>query len=359
MDSQQRNNNGGRDKGKGKAVAAGNTTMRNLDLNLSLGFLEEDEAPKSYQEMLNEAIGSDPVSHQEQTHHGSCYSANNYNLGQFSNSAPQGGNISGQMMPTNNNLPTNNNNVNHVMMLSQQHNGGSGSHTLPNPAPAPAPFRLINQQPNHNLQNNNNNNAAGSAYSYYTGGSSIFSGYSNPSANNTNTNNNNAGIAWLMSRMATLTPTPNRNNNNNTMMNSFPSPPAPPQMYQYPGYNTVVGIPVCRPNAAAPPLAPTLFGAAARGGSITAAAAAAVASSSQAAGSAAAAMGKENFVMPRRRGKGNYCPPGKKCLLCGNDDTPMWRRGPKGGRTLCNACGIKYRKEEDRKNGKQNNNKRK
>ena len=35
---------------------------------------------------------------------------------------------------------------------------------------------------------------------------------------------------------------------------------------------------------------------------------------------------------------------GLKCLHCGEVDTPEWRRGPYGSRTLCNACGLYYRK---------------
>ncbi|CCF56809.1 hypothetical protein KAFR_0B05130 [Kazachstania africana CBS 2517] len=33
-----------------------------------------------------------------------------------------------------------------------------------------------------------------------------------------------------------------------------------------------------------------------------------------------------------------------KCLHCDEIDTPEWRRGPYGNRTLCNACGLFYRK---------------
>lgn len=32
------------------------------------------------------------------------------------------------------------------------------------------------------------------------------------------------------------------------------------------------------------------------------------------------------------------------CLHCGEASTPEWRRGPYGNRTLCNACGLFYRK---------------
>jgi len=34
----------------------------------------------------------------------------------------------------------------------------------------------------------------------------------------------------------------------------------------------------------------------------------------------------------------------ESCLSCGAEDTPEWRRGPGGVRTLCNACGLHYSK---------------
>ncbi|RUS33685.1 hypothetical protein BC938DRAFT_470578 [Jimgerdemannia flammicorona] len=33
----------------------------------------------------------------------------------------------------------------------------------------------------------------------------------------------------------------------------------------------------------------------------------------------------------------------KKCAYCGSRSTPMWRRGPGGAGTLCNACGVKWK----------------
>ncbi|ORY04984.1 hypothetical protein K493DRAFT_333687 [Basidiobolus meristosporus CBS 931.73] len=33
----------------------------------------------------------------------------------------------------------------------------------------------------------------------------------------------------------------------------------------------------------------------------------------------------------------------KKCAYCGCKSTPMWRRGPAGPGTLCNACGVKWK----------------
>ena len=31
------------------------------------------------------------------------------------------------------------------------------------------------------------------------------------------------------------------------------------------------------------------------------------------------------------------------CLNCGCHQTPQWRCGPLGPRTLCNACGVRYK----------------
>ncbi|XP_047973132.1 GATA transcription factor 12-like [Salvia hispanica] len=35
--------------------------------------------------------------------------------------------------------------------------------------------------------------------------------------------------------------------------------------------------------------------------------------------------------------------PGRKCLHCATDKTPQWRTGPMGPKTLCNACGVRYK----------------
>ncbi|CAI5757916.1 unnamed protein product [Candida verbasci] len=41
--------------------------------------------------------------------------------------------------------------------------------------------------------------------------------------------------------------------------------------------------------------------------------------------------------------------PTNKCHRCGTTETPEWRRGPKGVRTLCNACGLYHAKLVKRK----------
>ncbi|KAF9613562.1 hypothetical protein IFM89_008953 [Coptis chinensis] len=34
---------------------------------------------------------------------------------------------------------------------------------------------------------------------------------------------------------------------------------------------------------------------------------------------------------------------GRKCLHCATDKTPQWRTGPLGPKTLCNACGVRFK----------------
>ena len=33
------------------------------------------------------------------------------------------------------------------------------------------------------------------------------------------------------------------------------------------------------------------------------------------------------------------------CVTCGRTDSPEWRKGPKGPKTLCNACGLRWAKQ--------------
>jgi hypothetical protein len=42
----------------------------------------------------------------------------------------------------------------------------------------------------------------------------------------------------------------------------------------------------------------------------------------------------------------------RKCEFCGTMETPMWRRGPTGKGTLCNACGVKWSLKFRKRTGK-------
>ncbi|KAL6250236.1 hypothetical protein RBB50_002537 [Rhinocladiella similis] len=50
----------------------------------------------------------------------------------------------------------------------------------------------------------------------------------------------------------------------------------------------------------------------------------------------------EREAKKHRRGQ-KAAPPGR-CHSCNRAETPEWRRGPDGARTLCNACGLHYAK---------------
>ncbi|TVU30458.1 hypothetical protein EJB05_22083, partial [Eragrostis curvula] len=45
----------------------------------------------------------------------------------------------------------------------------------------------------------------------------------------------------------------------------------------------------------------------------------------------------------RRRPSRAAAAAGRRCRHCGTERTPLWRDGPEGRRTLCNACGVRYR----------------
>jgi hypothetical protein len=62
--------------------------------------------------------------------------------------------------------------------------------------------------------------------------------------------------------------------------------------------------------------------------------------------------GKSNgFVGPDpKKRRGRAAPPGR-CHSCNRAETPEWRRGPDGARTLCNACGLHYAKLTRKNNG--------
>jgi DNA-directed RNA polymerase subunit RPC12/RpoP len=41
------------------------------------------------------------------------------------------------------------------------------------------------------------------------------------------------------------------------------------------------------------------------------------------------------------------------CTDCGTLDSPEWRKGPSGPKTLCNACGLRWAKKEKKRMGKE------
>jgi hypothetical protein len=57
-----------------------------------------------------------------------------------------------------------------------------------------------------------------------------------------------------------------------------------------------------------------------------------------------ASVSGDHFVVPEVINK-----PNNKCHRCGTTETPEWRRGPNGVRTLCNACGLFHAKLVKRK----------
>ncbi|KAJ2903420.1 hypothetical protein GGI21_004432, partial [Coemansia aciculifera] len=46
---------------------------------------------------------------------------------------------------------------------------------------------------------------------------------------------------------------------------------------------------------------------------------------------------------PRRATLSPVVGRGRKCSYCGCNETPIWRRGPGGTGTLCNACGVRWK----------------
>ncbi|KAJ0239023.1 hypothetical protein HA466_0235420 [Hirschfeldia incana] len=50
----------------------------------------------------------------------------------------------------------------------------------------------------------------------------------------------------------------------------------------------------------------------------------------------------------RRVSGGGDIPLDRRCTNCDTTSTPLWRNGPRGPKSLCNACGIRFKKEERR-----------
>ncbi|CAN1278786.1 GATA transcription factor 1 [Linum perenne] len=52
---------------------------------------------------------------------------------------------------------------------------------------------------------------------------------------------------------------------------------------------------------------------------------------------------QENFKSSRKAASASSNKIGRKCQHCGSEKTPQWRAGPMGPKTLCNACGVRYK----------------
>ncbi|KAL4248834.1 Plant GATA Transcription Factor [Abortiporus biennis] len=49
-------------------------------------------------------------------------------------------------------------------------------------------------------------------------------------------------------------------------------------------------------------------------------------------------------TLPRKKQKKLYTTDQYVCVTCGRTDSPEWRKGPLGPKTLCNACGLRWAK---------------
>ncbi|XP_020259510.1 GATA transcription factor 10-like isoform X1 [Asparagus officinalis] len=53
-----------------------------------------------------------------------------------------------------------------------------------------------------------------------------------------------------------------------------------------------------------------------------------------------------NDVRAQAQNPAPRAPAVRICLECGTTNTTEWRRGPRGMKTLCNACGLRYWSQE-------------
>ncbi|CAN6910824.1 unnamed protein product [Brassica oleracea] len=62
------------------------------------------------------------------------------------------------------------------------------------------------------------------------------------------------------------------------------------------------------------------------------------------------ALGSWNFLHGGKKagGGGGNNLVARRCANCDTTSTPLWRNGPSGPKSLCNACGIRFKKEERR-----------
>jgi len=53
-----------------------------------------------------------------------------------------------------------------------------------------------------------------------------------------------------------------------------------------------------------------------------------------------------HLEMPGEKKKITFAKAPRECYICKETNTPEWRKGPTGKRTLCNACGLSFAKKE-------------
>ena len=63
----------------------------------------------------------------------------------------------------------------------------------------------------------------------------------------------------------------------------------------------------------------------------------------------AAAGSSDDNVTAGNSGKNGTAAPQYVCVTCGRTDSPEWRKGPLGAKTLCNACGLRWAKRNQKK----------
>ncbi|EKM55306.1 uncharacterized protein PHACADRAFT_208823 [Phanerochaete carnosa HHB-10118-sp] len=51
-----------------------------------------------------------------------------------------------------------------------------------------------------------------------------------------------------------------------------------------------------------------------------------------------------DHTLPRKKSKKSLTQEQYCCMTCGRTDSPEWRKGPQGPKTLCNACGLRWAK---------------
>ncbi|KIP12336.1 hypothetical protein PHLGIDRAFT_62123 [Phlebiopsis gigantea 11061_1 CR5-6] len=55
-----------------------------------------------------------------------------------------------------------------------------------------------------------------------------------------------------------------------------------------------------------------------------------------------------DHTLPRKKNKKTFAREMHCCMTCGRTESPEWRKGPQGPKTLCNACGLRWAKSARR-----------